>query len=237
MNRRGYRIVGNLCCVVMAKHPVPGRVKTRLTPEFSPDAAARVQEAFVRHWGERLAELDLPLKAVFFDPPEAAAAFAELLPVALRAVCRPQVSGDLGARLVGATASLGHRRSIGVFFLGVDSPDVPRDMLLGAMALVRRESVVIGPASDGGFWCLGLGPSVRAEAVLEGIAWSSGREQAQVVAAARRAGYDARLAGMWDDVDRPDDLRRLVRRLKISRDPMDRRLLRRLQSLPSETLA
>lgn len=231
----GYlEIAASLRLTLIAKHPMPGKVKTRLTTELTPEVAALVQEAFVLHWGERLAMSGGPLPAVYFDPAEAADEFAKLMPESLRPVCSPQPPGNLGERLQAIAREMATPLPFCPMFIGADSPDVPEKTLMGALKAVRRGRVVVGPAGDGGFWCLGLGPSVDAAVVLTGIEWSSGQEQAQVVAAARRGGYDVVLAGMWDDVDRPDDLRRLLRRLKKSRDRMDRRLLQRLSFLPGE---
>ena len=37
----------NACLIVFAKDPIPGRVKTRLTPRITPDEAARLYKAFI----------------------------------------------------------------------------------------------------------------------------------------------------------------------------------------------
>lgn len=221
--------------VFVAKYPTPGRVKTRLTPELSPELAARVQKAFIQHWHRRMGRQGDLRPFYFVDPPDSVADFERLLQPGLQACVEPQCAGDLGARLCDATTRI--RKTTELLcplFMGVDSPDVPESMQIDAMKLVTRSSLVIGLSGDGGFWCLGIGQSVDPRRILQNIDWSSGREGGQVIAQARAAGYDVRSVGMWDDVDRPDDLRRLLRRLRRSPVDLDRALLRSLRFLPDE---
>ena len=222
---------------IMAKYPTPGTVKTRLTPKLTPEQAARVQTVFIRHWIRRVSSLRVALPVVFADPPEMVLPFAALLPRELFGVIEPQASGDLGERLIDATSRLQSPLPFRPFFIGVDSPDVPDATLIHAMRLVKQGTVVIGAAGDGGFWSVGLGAGVDAATLFRDIEWSSGREASQVIARAQKAGYDVRHAGMWDGVDRPDDLRRLMRRLKASRVELDRALYRSLKFLPRELQA
>ena len=97
---------------------------------------------------------------------------------------------------------------------------------------MHENAVVAGPTDDGGFWCLGLWNRVDAAALLEGIAWSSGSEARQTRERAEALGYAHAEADRWDDVDRPADLTRLLKRLSQSTDLWDRALLHELSFLP-----
>jgi rSAM/selenodomain-associated transferase 1 len=218
--------------VVMAKFPRSGNVKTRLCPALSPEQAARMHGCFLRHVVRRLTRAHEPV-TVFVDPPDAAPAASAMLGLHPGGI-RPQVDRDLGGRLVAAASDAGFQR---LLFLGVDSPDVPQACLNSAIRMLESSDLVIGPAEDGGFWCLGLSPAVDPRALLGGIDWSSGREANQLLARAASLGYNVSQADRWDDVDRPDDLRRLIARLKASTDRDDRRLLARLSFLPHEVLS
>jgi rSAM/selenodomain-associated transferase 1 len=213
--------------VVMTKLPAAGKVKTRLMPVLSAEQAAAVHQVFVHHVVGRLsgwcAEEEL---IVCFDPPDALSAMRELLGARIRMLA--QTGGNLGARLAGAYRHLGAQRAL---FMGVDSPDVPSRFIRRAIALAEVNDVVIGPSGDGGYWTLGLGVSVDAELLLGPVEWSSGREQSQTLARARELGYRVAVADAWDDVDRPEDLRRLVLRLRSSDNARDAQLLRQLESL------
>jgi hypothetical protein len=221
--------LAGVCVAVVAKVPEAGRVKTRLTPTLSPGQAAAVDAALLVHVVGRLSRLGAGDLTVCYDPPHAAAAMAEAVRAAdVPCGFLPQADGDLGHRLAVARADvlIGLERAAPVLFVGVDSPDVPAEELWRAGALLTGGAdVIVGPTDDGGYWCLGLSPRVDAGRLLAGIPWSSGGEFAATVAAAREMGYSVAEAGRWDDVDRPDDLRRLARRLTESEREEDRRLL------------
>ncbi|MBC8109122.1 MAG: TIGR04282 family arsenosugar biosynthesis glycosyltransferase [Anaerolineae bacterium] len=213
--------------VLMAKFPQAGKVKTRLSPTLSPAQAAKTHEAFLKHLGARLAKMNLGEIVICFDPPEAAAAMRDLMNDVSRTFV-PQVAGDLTARLCG----FGNASST-TLFLGGDSPDLPERFVRRTVDLLHENDLVIGPTDDGGYWCLGLDSRVNRPELLRGIEWSSGREFDQTLERARSLGYNVGLADQWDDVDRPEDLTRLLDRLQKSTDTSDRELLTRLKFLPA----
>lgn len=221
-------MIAPLTVILMTKLPRPGSVKTRLQPDLTPQQAADIHHAMLVHVVERLAEFQPTELVICFDPPDAGSAMQALLP-RINARFLPQSAGDLGARLATAKSALANPHS--VLFLGVDSPDLPTDHLIQAVRLCREADVVLGRTRDGGYWCLGLGPSVPADRLLHRIDWSSGREADQTIAAAERIGLSAALADDWDDVDNIEDLNGLIERLGQSTDLRDIHLRCRLTSI------
>jgi rSAM/selenodomain-associated transferase 1 len=206
----------------MAKLPEVGRVKTRLQPALSTEQAMRVHEALLAHLTDRLSAMHWRDQVLCFDR------FDErVLLSGLKGTPVPQVAGDLGARLTAQA----NRCDGKTLFLGSDSPDLPRRHLERAAELLADHDVVLGPTDDGGYWCLGVSQGVNVADMLSNIAWSSGREFDQTLERARSLGYNVAIADRWDDVDRPDDLRRLMARLRQSSDPDDRALLDRLTTI------
>src|SRR5690606_25256092 len=207
--------------LVFAKLPAPGSVKTRLTPNLHATQAAAVHEAFLQHFISRLVELHPAELIVCYDPPTAGDAMRSLLGSPAGVTYMPQSPGDLGQRLATAFDALKgrHRRMI---FLGVDSPDLPADHLRDAARLCQQADVVLGPTEDGGYWCLALAGTVDAARLLSGIEWSTGHEAQQTIDNASALHYAVAMADGWDDVDRPDDLQRLMQRLQASAEPRDR---------------
>ncbi|WP_251095969.1 DUF2064 domain-containing protein [Streptomyces sp. Caat 7-52] len=128
--------------LVIAKEPLPGRVKTRLVPPFSPAEAAALAEA-------ALADT---LLAVAAAPADRRVLVLEgtpgpWLPPGFDVV--PQCAGGLDLRLADAFA----RCDGPALLIGMDTPQVTPALLAVDFA---GYDACFGPAEDGGFWALGL---------------------------------------------------------------------------------
>lgn len=185
--------------IVFVKEPRPGRVKTRLARDIGPVAAAW----WLRH---RIAQL---LRGPGCDPrwdtllavaPDTAFG-SRLLPPGPRRLA--QGGGDLGLRMLRALAAAPPGRAV---LVGADIPGLGARHIAEAFALLGRHEAVLGPATDGGFWLIGLargGRRLRAEA-LAGVRWSTPHALADT--RARLAPLSVGLAATLADVDRGADL-------------------------------
>ncbi len=187
---------------IFAKEPVPGRVKTRLASVISPAAAAEIARAFLLDGLDRFEQLPVR-RVVVFDPPEAVAYFQSL--AAGRYELQPQSSGDLGARLQNLFEQEFAGGAVAIVAIGIDSPTLPTSLVMQAFEELTRADVVLGPATDGGYYLLGCSrwlPEIFAE-----ISWSTADVFRQTVDRVQ-AGH-ARLALLppWYDVDTVDDWR------------------------------
>jgi len=209
---------------LMAKAPRPGLAKTRLIPALGAEGAAALARAFIADSAAlaRTAGVEVVLLAT---PAEAMAELASLAGLAALA----QRGGDLGARMDSAFADLFVRGFAPVLLIGSDSPALPPAHLGAALGLAAAhpEAVVLGPAEDGGYWCVGLSRPVAG--LFEAIAWGTGSVLAETEARAARLGVAVRHAPAWHDVDLPADLARL--RDDLSRNPAAAPFTRRLLAL------
>lgn len=151
--------------VVLAKEPQAGRVKTRLSPPFSPAAAAafyRCMLADVLEESAATAAL-LGLDAVLaVDPPGSAAEMAAAAPAPFRVIA--QADGDLGTRMGVAAMQAGAAGADFALLRGSDSPCLGRARITEAVRSLGRADLVIGPDRDGGYDLVALGPCALARA-------------------------------------------------------------------------
>src|SRR5262245_45432087 len=155
---------------LFAKQPLPGQVKTRLAAGSSPEWAAAAANAFLLDLLERLAGVDAR-RVLVFAPPEAAAYFAGVAGGTFEAV--PQAGGDLGHRLTVFFAEQLRAGAGRVVVLGTDSPTVPLEYVERAFCELERADVVLGPATDGGYYLVGCGR--RLPPIFDGVAWGTAR--------------------------------------------------------------
>jgi rSAM/selenodomain-associated transferase 1 len=183
---------------IFAKEPRPGRVKSRLAAQTNPAWAAEVAAAFLHDFVERLVVLEAR-RVLVFDPPQAREYFEKV--ARNRFTLVPQSAGDLGQRLAAFVRQELDAGAEQVVLLGADSPTLPPGHVEQAFRELARADVVLGPATDGGYYLLGC--ARRLPPVFDGIAWGGPRVLHDTVA--RLGGWKLALLPPWYDVDTLND--------------------------------
>nr|WP_245984435.1 DUF2064 domain-containing protein [Streptomyces tateyamensis] len=190
--------------LVIAKAPVPGRVKTRLCPPCTPQLAAELARAALVDTLRTLSTVPAGRRLLVLD----GALDGDWLPPGWTVL--PQVGGGLEVRLAAAFAAAAELApQAPALLVGMDTPQLTAPMLAEPLAPVAREGVDawFGPAADGGFWALGLArPSAAlAERVLLGVAMSTPTTGAEVADRLARAGLRVARLPQLRDVDTAED--------------------------------
>jgi rSAM/selenodomain-associated transferase 1 len=182
---------------ILARAPVPGRAKTRLTPPLTPDAAAQVARACLEETLRRFPRAtDAPF-TLFLDGDADPALVDTVRGAGVHLAA--QAEGDLGARLRAAFEALRAEGAEAVLAIGADSPTLDPARIAEAIAALEECDVVLGPADDGGYYLIGM----RGErsGILDGIPWSTGRTLDATIARARSLGCAVRLLPPHYDID------------------------------------
>ncbi len=133
-------------CIVMCKAPELGKVKTRLAAEVGNAQALRVYEALLR----------ITLQA------STSSTWETVLAVDGDHSCMPQHphrtvgqrGNELGVRICNAINDVGVYDRIVV--IGADAPRVTHRHIADAFHALDTHDVVLGPATDGGYWLIGM---------------------------------------------------------------------------------
>jgi rSAM/selenodomain-associated transferase 1 len=152
--------------LVMAKSPIAGQVKTRLCPPCTPEEAASLAEAALCDTLDAARATGMPVVLALAGPPTRA------LPTR-RLELIEQRGASFNERLEHAWGSL---RSGGVQ-IGMDTPQVTATALHHAIVQLDAAPAVLGEATDGGWWCLGLRAAVPG--AFDGVAMSTATTGAQ----------------------------------------------------------
>lgn len=188
--------------LVFLKAPRLGFVKTRIAATLGDVAALAAYREIVAAVLDPLR--DLPGVELRFTPDDA--------PAEVRAwqraswVLAPQGSGDLGERLARAFAEQFMSGARKVIVVGADCPAMSPTDLGAALDALDEDDLVLGPATDGGYWLIGL----RAPRpwLFRGIAWSTPSVFAQTESKARMAGLRVARLRELSDIDTEADWRR-----------------------------
>ncbi|MER5461406.1 DUF2064 domain-containing protein [Streptomyces sp. NPDC002668] len=177
--------------LVIAKAPVPGRVKTRLTPPFSPEEAASLAEAALADTLDVVLATPARRRVLVLEGVP-----GDWLPAGIEVV--PQCAGGLDVRLAHAFG-LGEGPAL---LIGMDTPQVSVELLSLGLEL-GSAGASFGPAHDGGFWALGL--AEPDPALLIGVPMSVARTGAVQRQRLTRAGLTVRDLPPLRDVDTAED--------------------------------
>jgi rSAM/selenodomain-associated transferase 1 len=224
--------------LIVAKAPVPGRAKTRLSPPLSADQAAALGRALL---------LDT-LDACRSEEPETALLCADAEDaLELRSLAGASTPLEIqkGRGLADALRfAMAARLPRGpTALVSSDVPGIPPGALGRAATLLRDDAdVVLGPALDGGYWLIAM-REVHDEVFRE-IPWSTPAALGVTMRRCEAAGLTVATLEAWPDVDTTVDLALLVREADALPAPRTRQLVRELAAAraldelsPAPTLA
>jgi uncharacterized protein len=192
--------------LVVAKAPVPGRVKTRLGAEVGMEAAARLAAASLAdtvaactatYGAERgLLALDGHL--------DSAMAVDELTALLEGWQLFAQRGDGLAARLVNAHADAAERTGGAVVQVGMDTPQLTPQLLTAVADGLSTSDAVLGPAVDGGWWVL-ASRDPRSVAAIAEVPMSTPTTGLWTRRALEVAGLTVGLTDTLRDVDTVED--------------------------------
>lgn len=193
--------------VVMVKEPLPGRVKTRLGHDIGMTSAAwwfrHQSTALLRHITDPRWDTLLAVS------PDKQGLTSRIWPKNLPRI--PQGTGDLGQRMArlfrNQSHNHAHNPSLGpMCIIGADIPDIRRAHIARAFAKLGNHDAVFGPATDGGYWLVGLKRNTPSPPTLfKNVRWSTRHALDDTMATLR--GKNIALIDTLSDVDTATDLR------------------------------
>lgn len=188
---------GRGALVVLAKATGRGLGKTRLAAEVGEVAAGQLAEAFLEDTIELAQTSDRDV-TIAYTPAECLPQFASLVPGASLVL---QPDGDIGDRIAAALGKALKAQGPAAVLIGTDTPHLPRALLDEAFAALERLDLVVGPASDGGFYLLGARASSSLDGLFAGIEWSTPEVFGRLIGNGRRLGLTVGVLEELTDID------------------------------------
>jgi glycosyltransferase A (GT-A) superfamily protein (DUF2064 family) len=189
--------------VVIAKEPIPGRVKTRLTPPFTPVEAAALAEAALADTLTAVADTNIARRVLALD-----GAPGPWLPRGFDVI--GQRGAGLDERIAWAITDAHVTLPVPLVLIGMDTPQVTPALLAAAIEplVSNTADATFGMAEDGGFWLLGL-RKVDPALVL-GVPMSQPDTGSRQLARLERAGLRVRRLPELIDVDTVSEAKRIA---------------------------
>jgi uncharacterized protein len=193
--------------IVFAKAPIPGEVKTRLLPLLDAEAVVVLYEQLILHCLNTAVKAEVGPVDLWCTPSIDHPFFircSEEFQIDLH----QQTEGNIGRRMAYAFYETLKKANF-VLLMGTDCPSLTcTDLKEAKRVLQQGVHAVISPTEDGGYVLLGL--RQYESKLFEGISWGTESVLEETRERLLRLGwYWHELPKRWD-VDRPEDVKRLI---------------------------
>ena len=188
--------------IQFAKEPVPGLVKTRMQPTLSAEQACALHTDLLLWVCRTLCEAKQADVELWVSGGRNHPAFEACRALGIDDL-QTQSGGDLGDRMFQAISeSLDHHQKI--VLVGSDCPQIDADYLRRALLALDHNSLVLGPATDGGYVLIGA-TAIQA-ALFQGVSWGTDAVFGETVQRIEAQGFGWSQLRPLADIDRPEDL-------------------------------
>jgi uncharacterized protein len=190
--------------IIFTRYPEPGKTKTRMIPILGREGAANLQGQMSEYTLKTARNLQQNYP-VFLEV-QFVGGNRQLMEnwLGKDLIYQHQIEGDLGQRMQAAFESAFDRGMQQVVIIGTDCPDLTANFLQEALETLHENDLVFGPATDGGYYLIGLSRFIPE--LFEGIFWGSSMVLAQTQIIAQKLQLKVHYLPILSDVDRPEDL-------------------------------
>ncbi len=199
--------MNNQQLIIFTRYPEPGKTKTRLIPALGAEGAAALQRQMTEITVTRAKKLfnSIPLSVEI----RFAGGNWQLMNHWLGSdlTFQEQGTGDLGERIARAFQAAFNRGMESVVIIGTDCPSLTLEIMLQAFEKVTKSDVIIGPATDGGYYLIGLKKIIPE--LFQGINWGTSEVLSRTVAIAQSLNLVINYLPQLSDIDLPEDLKKL----------------------------
>ena len=198
--------------ILFTRVPEPGKTKTRLMPDYTPEECAAIHTGFLNTIAFEAGNVYADLR-VYATPSVEDPSFRSLFPG--NAEFFLQEGADLGERMERAlteTLEAGYDFAV---LVGTDLPELTAEDFRCAFRILEQRDAVLGPTGDGGYWLIGLKAPSHAPFGPKEYGTDSVFEQ--TLSGLRSAGLTVGTVRTLDDVDTPDDLAAFRERTRLKR--------------------
>ncbi|MGB5686595.1 MAG: TIGR04282 family arsenosugar biosynthesis glycosyltransferase [Candidatus Electrothrix sp.] len=200
--------------VLFTRYPQAGKVKTRLIKHLGPQGAADLHSRMTKQVIRRLRpaltagsvrSVQLQVYYCGGTKQEIQTWLGSDIPLAR------QQGNDLGERMQYAFEQTWQQGPEKVLLIGSDCPGMNPAIITSGLEYLQQHDLVLGPASDGGYYLIGLSARLKKEKrnyadLFQNIDWGTDQVLAQTLIRAHKNNLSFALLPQLHDIDRPEDL-------------------------------
>lgn len=207
----------NQTLIVFTRYPEAGKTKTRLIPVLGETGAANFQRYMTEETIKKIKKLqtNIPLNVEIHFSGGDEQLMRKWLGENL--IFKPQIEGNLGEKMLSALTSVLSKKEQKAVIIGTDCLDLTESILQKAFKSCADYDLVIGEASDGGYYLIGLNKVIPD--LFKNIKWGSSQVFQTTIKKANKLELKVHKLPVLNDIDRPQDLAKLQQNYFGSRTP------------------
>ena len=189
---------------IFTRYPEPGLTKTRLISTLGEEGAAALQKELTEKTIQKIEQLvktSTIEPVICFEGGDLVSMQNWLGPDRLY---KPQGHGNLGEKLKKAFGDAFAAGAQRVVTIGCDCPGLSREIVCRAFDALYMKDLVLGPATDGGYYLVGIKYSI--DALFKDIPWGTDKVFEKTLSLAQKLDLSIEILEELHDVDRPEDL-------------------------------
>ncbi len=190
--------------IILTRYPEAGKTKTRLISVLGAEAAASLH----RQMAEQTVLTAKQLKQINSCSIEVqfTGGNLELMQqwLGFDLIYQLQSSGDLGDRMGQAFKKSLNQGAKHIITIGTDCPSLTVEILAQAFDYLQTHDLVLGPATDGGYYLIGLNNWIPE--LFKGINWGTSTVFQETLSICHQLNLCVAQLPELTDIDRPEDL-------------------------------
>lgn len=190
--------------LLFTRFPDPGKVKTRLIQALGSTGACNLHRRLTSHMIHIAKHFAMASNTDFVVCFDGADTYKMQQVFGTDLEFFPQCEGDLGQRMSAAFATfLGQGRQR-VILIGSDCPGITSKTLASAFFQLNHHELVLGPATDGGYYLIGL--TAPHSELFQDMPWGTDTVLVKTQTKAKELGLRTAFLEPLTDIDKPEDL-------------------------------
>lgn len=186
--------------LIFTKNAIYGQVKTRLAATVGNDIALQIYQQLLRYTA--VVTNDIPVEKIVFYATNITNQDVWDNKVYKKHM---QLGNDLGERMQSALNYAFEHGSTEVIIIGSDCFEITADIIKNAFDSLKNYEIVIGPATDGGYYLLGM--KQPTPQFFKQINWSTNEVLATTIGICNSLNFSFYLMPELSDIDTEEDLK------------------------------
>lgn len=188
--------------ILFLKYPEKGKVKTRLAKDIGNEKALLIYKKLVSKILNQIDSNNYNISIYYF--PENKKNEVKKWINLPNIKYLPQSGDDLGARMLNAFKDSISLKYIKTVIIGTDCLEINDNIISKSFYLLDDSNLVLGPATDGGYYLIGLKAVV--ETIFQDIHWSTEKVLKQTINKAKEIKLSYKFLDFLSDIDTLEDL-------------------------------